>query len=119
LRADVADLRSGAKALAGMTTAADLSILQDLARDERLTLRYRGIHDNRLRSHTDHRLIGYNSDWPDMAVQMTHAESRWPLVLAQALHRSNLGAYQRTLELPVRTTRSLDHAGVLVSWLLA
>jgi hypothetical protein len=111
----------------GMGTHTDLFILETLARDVRMSVRYRGTHDCRGRSTLDHVFSG-NEPVRRLAGEVACSGSTWPAMLAKALHD-----YGRTEE-PVagravprasctqrtRTdvARSEDHPGVLVSWVL-
>jgi hypothetical protein len=103
----------------GMGTHTDLFILETLARDLRMGVRYRGIHDCRGRATLDHAFSGDESV-SRLAGEVACAASSWPAVLAKTL-RSYGRAEERIaprLRISTAVARSADHPGVLVSWVL-
>lgn len=115
-----AQISARACRVAGMGTHTDLLVLQTLARDAGLRVRYRGEHDCRGALTLTHRMAA-GAGSPQLASVMAAAGCSWPAELARAL--SEDAGDRWTNENPLlactNAQRSDDHPGLLVSWVLA
>ncbi len=113
--------------LVGLGTYMDFFILETLARDANLTVRFRGQHDCRGGHKVTH-VLRADQDASQVARALALSGLEWPLALAAALP-SDPGRTPRpsgargsvtSADVLVRTdvARSPDHPGMLVSWVL-
>jgi hypothetical protein len=117
----VKQVATGRRRLAGLGTPMDLMILESLAREADLRVRFRAQHDCRGRSALTHSICtGTPAARKTLAAELAGAD--WPVRLAAALARMPT---QQSLNdvahvvVATRTERSPDHPGMLVSWVLA
>ncbi len=115
-----ASVQNRASRIAGIGTHVDLLVLETLARDAGLRVRYRGEHDCRGALNLTHRMSA-GAGSPQLASAMAAAGCSWPAELARALSEDAGDCW--TAENPLlactNAQRSEDHPGLLVSWVLA
>lgn len=113
-------IADGKRRIAGMGTSMDLFILETLARDTGLRVRFRACHDCRGRRCLTHSFHTQSRD-PPVARAVEFAGAGWPLALAASLSQSEVTANLPLNHSQLCTTveRSPDHPGMLVSWVLA
>jgi hypothetical protein len=112
--------------VAGLTTHSDFGVSQSCGRELDLKMLYQGAHDCRASSSLTHRLRG-RVDQRILAAAFTGGNASWPRRLARILgpdsgstaSPNEFAARATWEETTVTTSRSSDHPGYLMSWLLA
>jgi hypothetical protein len=104
--------------LAGLTSHADLAVLQTLGAERSLATLYEGWHDCR-GSRTLTHMVHAGPRAHDFGWMLREAGADWPPALAHAILTAPLSGRGRHQERIVTTTpRSADNPGALVSWVI-
>ncbi len=110
----------GRRHIAGIGAPMDLFILETLARDAGLRVRFQGHHDCRGTSTLSHSFQA-QARGAQIARAVELARHEWPLALAASLPRTAaaLNVRKTHVRLSTDVERSPDHPGMLISWVLA